>query len=303
MPTSPTDTVMISDGSWTDYESFEDALEHIKSLREDELGLLQKIGDRKRDRALVRFWVGEAVYVLQSEAEYGDGVMDRITGQVGVSKSYLRESRQFYEAHDGSEQACRAWMDQVEKEKGQVNWGYCRRWARKQLSGEDFEDDTQTVEDERRRLERRAERLEQDAREMEEQVMEANAEEEAKAEALGVAAQARQVAEDTRRKAETMELEGYERVEDEEYREWIRSQPCIVRDRTGDDVDPHHAIEGPQGSKASDYTCLPLCHDLHEELHGPNMSRAAFEQKYDVDIWREIANHITRFFTGHPINQ
>jgi len=301
MPTSPTDTVMIAGESQMAITSFDSAVQAIKELREDELGILQEIGEHKRDRSLQRFWIGEVVHTLQSGAEYGDNIMDRITDQIGVSKSYLRESRQFYEAHDGSQQACEAWMDEVEKERGQVNWGYCRRWARKQLSGEDFEDDTQTVEDEKRRLERRAERLEADAREMEEQVMQSNADEEAKAEALGVAAQARQVAEDTCRKAEAMELEEYERTEDEEYREWIRSQPCIVRDRTGEDVDPHHAIEGGQGSKASDYTCLPLCHDLHEELH--DIGRRTFEEKHNVDIWREIADHITRFFTGRPIRR
>jgi ribosomal protein L9 len=294
---------MISDDSWTNFESFEDAVDLIKEYREDELGLLQKIVDRKRDRALTRFWIGEVIHKLQSDAEYGDGIMDRITDLVGASKSYLRESRQFYEAHEGSRQACEAWMDHVEQERGQVNWGYCRNWARKQLSGDDYDEDQDKVEQEITRLERRAQRLDQDAQELEEQVHEANVDEDAKAEALGVAARARQVAEETRHKAETMELEDYERVEDEEYREWIRSQPCIVRDRTGDDVDPHHAIEGGQGSKASDYTCLPLCHDLHEELHGPNMSREKFEDKYEIDIWQEIADHITRFFTGRPINR
>jgi len=301
MPTSPTDTVMISDGSWTDFDSFGDAVDLIKKYRKDELGFLQKIGDRKRDRAMTRFWIGEVVDHLQSEAEYGDNIMERVTSQIGVSKSYLRESRQFYNAHDGSQQACEAWMDQVEKERGQVNWGYCRNWARKQLSGEDFEEDQSKVEQEVKRLERRAERLEADARETEEQVIQSNADEETKAEALGAAARARQVAEETRRKAETMELEEYERTEDEEYREWIRTQPCIVRDRTGDDVDPHHAIEGGQGTKASDYTCLPLCHDLHDELH--DIGRRTFEQKHDIDIWREIADHITRFFTGRPISR
>lgn len=304
MPTSPTDTVMlyVSESEAVTVHSFDDGVEAIKNYREDELAILSDIGDQKRERALTRFWIGSVVAHLQAEAEYGDNILGRVTDRIGVSKSYLRESRQFYDAHNGSEQACRAWMDEVEKERGQVNWGYCRNWARKQLSGEDWEDDTQKVEQETKRLERRAERLEQDARETEEQVMQSNADEEAKAEALGVAARARQVAEETRRRAQELELEEYERVEDEEYREWIRKQPCIVRDRTGEDVDPHHAIEGGQGSKASDYTCLPLSHDLHEELHGPNMSRKAFEEKYNVDIWKEIADHITRYFTGKPIS-
>ena len=284
--------VMISDASWTDYESFEDAVEHIKNLREDELGFLQEIGRRKRDRAMTRFWVGEVVALLQSEAEYGDNIMGRITDQVGVSESYLRESRLFYDAHDGSEQACRAWMDQVEKDRGQVHWSYCRNWARKQLSGEDFDEDTQKVQEETKRLERRAERLEADARETEEQVMQSNADEEAKAEALGAAAKAREVAHDTRRRAEELSLDDYERVESEKWRKMVAQTECFACGRVGsrDDMIPHHLERAGQGTKGPDTETVGLCSDCHTKLH--DMDESDFWAEVGINPWRKLCQDI-----------
>lgn len=290
MPTSPTDTVMIAGGS--DVESFEDAVERIKSLREDELGTLQDIGEKKRDRALSRFWIGEIVAHLQDSAEYGDNVMGRITDQVGVSETYLRESRLFYSAHDGSEQACRTWMDQVEKERGQVNWSHCRNWARKQLSGEDYDEDEQKVQDETRRIERRAERLSQDVREMEEQVLQSNADEETKAEALGAAAKARQVAEDAIRKAGQMDLEPYERTESKAWRKMVTLTDCFACGKVGsrDDMHPHHLERGGQSLKVPDTEVGPICSTCHDKLH--DMPEEEFWEQVGVNPWKKLVKEI-----------
>jgi hypothetical protein len=40
MPTSPTDLIVVSDGSWTDFDSLEDAIDQIKQYRQNELDLL-----------------------------------------------------------------------------------------------------------------------------------------------------------------------------------------------------------------------------------------------------------------------
>lgn len=292
MATSPTDTVMISDGSWTDFQSFDDALEAIKGYRENELDLLNKIGNRKRDRAVVRFWIGEVIAHLQSEAEYGDAIMERVTDQVGVSKSYLRESRQFYEAHDGSEQACRAWMDQVEKERGQVNWSHCRNWARKKLSGDDFDEDQQKVEDETRRIERRAEKLSQDVREMEEQVMQSNADEETKAEALGAAAKARQVAEDALRTSDRLELDQYETTESKKWRRMVTQVQCFACGKVGsrEDMHPHHLERAGQSLKVPDTEVGPLCSTCHDRLH--DMPEEEFWEQMGVNPWKQLVKEI-----------
>jgi hypothetical protein len=292
MPTSPTDLIAVSDDSWTDFDSFEDAVDQIKQYRQNELDLLNRIGERKKDRALARFWVGEIVAYLQSQAEYGDDIMGQVTDQVGVSKSYLRESRQFYDAHDGSEQACRAWMDQVEKERGQVHWSYCRNWARKQLSGDDWEEDNQKVESETRRLERRAERLEQDARETEEQVIQSNADEEKKAEALGAAARARQVVEETRRRAGELQLDDYERVESDRWREMVTTVDCFACGRAGsrEDMNPHHLERSGHATKGPDTETIALCTDCHRKLHG--MPEEDFWKSVGVNPWKKLCQRI-----------
>jgi hypothetical protein len=68
-------------------------------------------------------------------------------------------------------------------------------------------------------------------------------------------------------------------------RAWIRSQPCPV-------CGAHSGVEaahtGPHalGQKASDYSCIPLCHQHHrtgnEALH--KIGRRAFQDRFSLDI-------------------
>ena len=67
----------------------------------------------------------------------------------------------------------------------------------------------------------------------------------------------------------------------EDYRDWVRQQPSAVSEST-------RAIEachtGPHGfwQKSSGYTCIPLTHEEHMELHriGPQH----FQEKYRIDF-------------------
>jgi hypothetical protein len=283
---------MVSDDWIEDFRSFDDAVQEIKHRRETELAILGEIGDRKKNRAIERFWIGGIVGHLQAEAEYGDAIMERITNEVGVSETYLRESRIFYDAHDGSEQACRAWMDQVEKERGQVNWSHCRNWARKKLSGDDFDEDQQKVEDETRRIERRAEKLSQDVREMEEQVMQSNADEETKAEALGAAAKARQVAEDALRTSDRLELDEYDTTESKKWRRMVTQVQCFACGKVGsrEDMHPHHLERAGQSLKVPDTEVGPLCSTCHDRLH--DMPEQEFWQQMGVNPWKQLVKEI-----------
>ena len=64
------------------------------------------------------------------------------------------------------------------------------------------------------------------------------------------------------------------------YRGWIRSLPSAVSGLTPCDA----CHTGPHGlsQKASDYTCIPLTREEHQELHaiGPE----AFELRHGLDI-------------------
>jgi len=71
------------------------------------------------------------------------------------------------------------------------------------------------------------------------------------------------------------------------FKDYVRSLPCCVSGYIGEEVDPHH-IKGYSwltGSawalKGSDLTCIPLRHDLHNELH--NIGWASFEEKHNMN--------------------
>ena len=72
------------------------------------------------------------------------------------------------------------------------------------------------------------------------------------------------------------------RIEDPVYLQWIRSQPCLIRNREcRGPTDPHHVGHFGQ-ARTNDYSAVPLCrrhHDLAQQIHqGP------FEERYGVSF-------------------
>ena len=80
----------------------------------------------------------------------------------------------------------------------------------------------------------------------------------------------------------------------EEYLAYVRSHPCIVCRKP---AEAHHAF-GRQGvgSKASDFTCIPLCHRHHSEFHFAG--RATFERTHRVNLVEVAFNLLHRYATG-----
>ncbi len=70
------------------------------------------------------------------------------------------------------------------------------------------------------------------------------------------------------------------------YKDYVRTLPCCVSGRTGEQVQAHHIIGSNwltgkgMAKKASDLTCIPLFHDLHQELHDSGWQ--SFENKYNM---------------------
>jgi hypothetical protein len=74
------------------------------------------------------------------------------------------------------------------------------------------------------------------------------------------------------------------------YTNWVITLPCCVSGDYASEhmgVDPHHAkgyswiTESAMAKKGSDLTCMPLRHDLHQELH--QIGWESFEKKYNVN--------------------
>jgi len=82
------------------------------------------------------------------------------------------------------------------------------------------------------------------------------------------------------------------------YRDYIRSLPCYVTGYIGDQVDPHHIkgyahVTGCAGAlKSSDLCCIPLHHDLHNELH--NNGWETFERKHNMSQLEAMVKTILR---------
>ena len=70
------------------------------------------------------------------------------------------------------------------------------------------------------------------------------------------------------------------------YKDFVRSLPCCVTGYIGDEIDPHHVIGYAwltghgMSKKGSDLTCIPLRHNLHQELHDNGW--ASFEKKHNI---------------------
>jgi hypothetical protein len=60
--------------------------------------------------------------------------------------------------------------------------------------------------------------------------------------------------------------------------EFIRDLPCIITGKPN--PDPHHVLRKSQG--LNDYLTVPLCHELHHELH--NIGVKSFSEKYNIDF-------------------
>lgn len=83
-------------------------------------------------------------------------------------------------------------------------------------------------------------------------------------------------------------------VRDPSYRAFVRRYGCVICEHP---AEAHHAL-GYRGmaTKPSDYTCVPLCRDHHNELH--RTSTLHMEEKYDVRFLETAFNLFHRYATG-----
>ena len=86
-------------------------------------------------------------------------------------------------------------------------------------------------------------------------------------------------------------------IKNQKYKDWIKSLCCCVTGRQSVDPntgerfsDPHHVNfpgHGMMSGKTDDTRTIPLCHDLHLEVH--RIGNKAFAEKYDLNLELIIA--------------
>jgi hypothetical protein len=87
---------------------------------------------------------------------------------------------------------------------------------------------------------------------------------------------------------------------DDEYRAWIRTLPCVGCGREGRSEAAHTGTDGGMSTKASDYSCVPLCTECHTQAQGAyhRARKGAFERRHGLSFarmaerlnaeWREL---------------
>lgn len=69
----------------------------------------------------------------------------------------------------------------------------------------------------------------------------------------------------------------------------VRKLRCLVCGVQNPDA--HHLEAGGMGS---DFSVIPLCREHHSEYH--QIGKRAFNEKYDLDCWRECWKIVTDIF-------
>lgn len=82
---------------------------------------------------------------------------------------------------------------------------------------------------------------------------------------------------------------------DEEYKEFIRNRKCLVCN--AETPHAHHLFTGGMGTKATDYSCIPLCHEHHTDgtyaYH--RIGRKTFEEHFKIDLTEELNKCLMEF--------
>lgn len=75
----------------------------------------------------------------------------------------------------------------------------------------------------------------------------------------------------------------------EEFRDYVKTLPCII---CGRDSDAHHEIGGGTALKGPDLFCIPLCRKHHDE-RGAGVE--TFWKKHNKDRWQVIAETLAGY--------
>ena len=85
-------------------------------------------------------------------------------------------------------------------------------------------------------------------------------------------------------------------VSTQDYIKFVKSHHCLICGNSP--VDPDHLEHlgmGGSGKSFKDWSCINLCRVHHRERHDIGTNK--FEEKYNINLWKEAFNLIRRYFT------
>jgi hypothetical protein len=286
---------MVRSSDLLDIESLDQAADLILDYYNEEREVLGEIAEKRAKRVMIRFKVGRVVHHVSESAGYGDGAVQKLADKMIKSESYLYQSRRFYEAHEGSEQACRRWIEETQSDsEKRLTWGYCREWSKNEVTEkDDYSEVQEKVDRKTKSLDRRSRTLDEDAQDLQEIARTADGlTEKERQEAISVAQHAQMVADDARRTAERVEIPEEERVESDRWREMVTTVDCFACGRAGsrEDMNPHHLERSGHATKGPDTETIALCTDCHRKLH--DMPEEKFWESVGVNPWKKLCQRI-----------
>jgi hypothetical protein len=80
------------------------------------------------------------------------------------------------------------------------------------------------------------------------------------------------------------------------YKAWIKTLPCAISGATRD-VDPHHVVFQSKGENGMDIFCIPLCREMHDELH--DLGTLKFEKKYGKNLRVLVLGYVQHYVETH----
>lgn len=279
--------------SLPEIRDFDAGIFGLQKLEGDYQSSLQSIKDRQRDLVKIRFQQGYIISTLVEKSEKGDSVVERVSQATGISASTLWDAKKFYNSplFDKSPLKLEVWFEEQYQAGKAVNWSRVRN-----LLGKRKDSPLVEIDKERQDIENRAIQLEDDAERLTAKITSINQGSHVIDQATGVAQAALEVAQERRDQMALLEAKPA-RIQDKNYLKFIREQPCVVTGAYG--ADPHHFLTGGIGTKGSDYATIPLTRELHNELH--DTGQETFQNKYSVDLWREMARLMHLYFIGAPV--
>lgn len=289
--------VMIAPRYEVQISDFEDGVFELLRLSDEMYEILETIKSKQKAFLIRKFKQGATISKMLEISEYGDSSIERISQATGFGTSTLYDARRFYESPKFGQSLVQleAWFEEQQLSEKSVTWGRVLNTLKKE---HDPSPDAVDAEMDRKakQLEKKAQQLEYETEAFQEEVKQFNGSEHVKSQALGVATKAVQVAREKRDQVALMDTKP-ERITNNDYLDFIRSQPCCVTGMT-EGVHPHHFLTGGMGTKGSDFATVPLYHELHRHLH--DHGQDGFQEEYDVNFKEEMARLMHLYFVGVP---
>jgi len=97
-------------------------------------------------------------------------------------------------------------------------------------------------------------------------------------------------------KEEALEEQEIETVRDQEYINWVKTQPCAATNSPPPN-EPHHVAQGGTGMKGSDWTIIPVCRKVHDYIE--DVGHEAAEKKYNFSITQALFETMHKRLHGY----